>query len=300
MSPFDLTGPSFLLFYFVLILGGAALALGVRWWLRTPAPSADDPPPDLAPAQVALLAGGRKLAVDAAIANLVQRDALKLDATQKKLTTGDTSVGASSEIESAIVLAVSQASEGATIAEARKAATSAVDEVEHRLMEGGLVPRPESSLGVRLLPLAIMGLVVLCGGIKIAIGLERNKPVEFLVIMTVATGIVSLFLLKKPQRTRKGDAVLDTLKRDHAALETTARSSPDQLSPADWSMAWCLYGYPMMLMSPWSGVYSVMQPPAQGGSGCGGGASCGSSCGGGGGDGGGGGGCGGCGGGGGD
>src|SRR5262245_37859432 len=243
MNPFELTGPWFLVFYPILVVVGVVAGLVARWMLRGPGATPDDAPVELTADEIACLSGGRKLAIDAAIANLVQRSALAMDATQKRLVAGAEVAGVRSGIESAIRAAVTEEPTGITVMAARQAAADAASEVEHQLEEKDLTPLPTQRFVIRLAPLLIMSIVVICGIYKISIGLDRQKPVTFLVLMTIATGVGSLFFFKPTMRTRKGDAVLANLRREHAALETTARSSPEQLEPADWTLALCLFVY---------------------------------------------------------
>src|SRR5262245_25668348 len=120
MNPFDLTGPSFLLFYLALIAAGVVVALAARWVLRGPAAVAGESPPNLGPDEIACLAGGSKLASDVAIANLVQRGTLKADPVTKLLALGAESPRPASPVEAKVLDAVEERPEGITVADARR------------------------------------------------------------------------------------------------------------------------------------------------------------------------------------
>jgi uncharacterized protein (TIGR04222 family) len=85
MNPFDLPGPEFLGLYAVLFVAAVTVAVFLRWYLRLPS---DEPPRDgieLTAHEVAYLAGGPVLAVNAAMARR-QNDAGFL--TSRKERTG--------------------------------------------------------------------------------------------------------------------------------------------------------------------------------------------------------------------
>src|SRR5262245_14721939 len=78
MNPFDLPGPSFLgVFALVAFLG-----LMAAWWIRRSYREPDGQlreEPELHPYEVAHLAGGATLAVNAALTHLVEQGKLKFD-----------------------------------------------------------------------------------------------------------------------------------------------------------------------------------------------------------------------------
>src|SRR5262245_15930945 len=78
MNPFDLAGPQFLGVFAVV----AFLGLMAAWWIRRSYREPDGLPreePELHPYEVAHLAGGATLAVNAALTHLVERGNLKFD-----------------------------------------------------------------------------------------------------------------------------------------------------------------------------------------------------------------------------
>src|SRR5262249_37307681 len=144
--------------------------------------------------------------------------------------------------------------------------------------------------GVTVLPM--VALLVL-GLMKINVGVSRGRPVGFLVVLCVLTGIVALALLiKRPHRSRRGDRALARLKGENAALRHAPRSLSTRVSADDLALAVALFGTAVLVGGPLADLRTALMPPPSAGGG-----DCGSSCGGGGGCGGGcgGGGCGGCG-----
>lgn len=303
MNPFDLPGPQFLVVYVTVLAVGTVAAVIVRRMLRGPvATSASDESLELTPCEVACLASGRRLAVDTTLAALVQRQLLTVDAVNKKFR-ADGSATLTDPVEKAVYRAASSRPEGATVREIRKEAGSAVVEVEDRLASAGLFVPASRKWAMRFASAGIIAVVFFFGKEKLAIGMNRGKPIVFLAILLGITAIIGfVFLLKRIRRSRRGDKQLAKLQRDHAALRTTAETQPAGLSNSDLIFAMCLFGPTMLAHGPLDDVRQMLHPPHLGGSGCGGGTSCGAGggCGGGGGGGGcggGGGGCGGCGGG---
>src|SRR5215203_2927012 len=84
MDPLELHGPDFLLLYFVLLLFATAIALLLRYALRTPA-DALGRIPTLDPYEIAYLSGGSSRAIEAAAASLVRRGVVSADGATRRL-----------------------------------------------------------------------------------------------------------------------------------------------------------------------------------------------------------------------
>lgn len=85
MNPFDMTGPEFLAFYFVILAVGLILAIWLRWQLKKPAPQQPLKVPELSPYEVACLSGGKPVVLQAALAALVQRGVVQVSSDGKKV-----------------------------------------------------------------------------------------------------------------------------------------------------------------------------------------------------------------------
>jgi uncharacterized protein (TIGR04222 family) len=202
--------------------------------------------------------------------------------------------------------------EPARVADLYARASGPLEGVRKRLQQLGLLMDAATANYVCWVPALMVFLVAVFGGIKIVVGVYRAKSVGFLILGVIAAVVVAcVYAFARLQRSWRGENVLEALKKQHAALETTARSNPVALSPSDAPMALALFGT-VAIAGVHASLLSPLPPPGATGStwwghsGCGSYTSCGtgcssSSCGGGSGcGGGGGGGCGGCGGGGGD
>src|SRR5262249_28815318 len=86
MNPLDWRGPEFLAFYVVLFLAAVAVAFFLRRFLRLPGDEPSQEALELSPYEVAYLAGGEELAVNAAMARLVHEEVLAVDAVKRRLT----------------------------------------------------------------------------------------------------------------------------------------------------------------------------------------------------------------------
>lgn len=292
MNPFDLTGPQFLGFYIVLAITVIVVATMLRSALRLPD---DEPTADmlqLDPYAIAYLAGDADLAVNAAIACLVQRDLVKVDAGTRKLShTGQTPAKLRS-MENYVYQGIGS---GKTVQEVRDVVAKRCNEIGARLQQTELVCNDARATVGRLLPTLLVLAVAGLGVVRITIGVAHGRNVGYLVVLTIVTVIVGLVgFARRPHRSKRGDRALDQLKEDNSALEATAAQRADALAGEDFALAVGLFGMGVLAGTPLASLRTALLPPpsTSGGSSCSSSSSCGSSCGGGCG----GGGCGGCGG----
>jgi uncharacterized membrane protein YgcG len=174
------------------------------------------------------------------------------------------------------------------------------------LRKEGLLVDETQSVKAILIPLAVAGIAIVVGGMKIFIGISRERPVEYLELLSFVTMIVALVAFaRKPMRSRYGDRVLEQLRDQYGHLRHVGHHN-FAVDPDSLVLAVGLFGMGALAGSELGYLTTALRtPPASSSgcnsstSGCGGGSSCGGGGGdgGGGGCGGGGGGCGGCGGG---
>jgi uncharacterized protein (TIGR04222 family) len=294
----DLRGPDFLAFYLVLLAGVTMLAAFLRWFLRGPSevgPSVGS----IDAYDAAYLAGGPRMAVDAAIASLLHagRITIHLGTGLKRSDAGVFGLGSRSTLDQSIFDAI--ASQGFTITRLHSSSDVYTRRISDRLEAAGLVPSSSKSIQLRLAPAALVLPALLIGIAKIGVGIMRGRPVGILVFFCLLTVVVMLlFLSRTAYRTRAGSKVLRRLRKSNAALATSARTAPDRLTHGDIALAFALFG-PTVLTGKLITLRQALWPLKTHGTwGCSSGAGCGGGGGGcGGGGGGGGGGCGGCGGG---
>lgn len=304
MNIFDLSGPDFLGFYVVALVGAGVLAVAVRGvlWFVLGSHEADGMH-TLDPYETAYLAGGERHAMNAALASLIQRSVLSVNGVSRTVTTHKLGGGNGHPFEKDLCHSVS--SVGTTLQGLHDRDFASLDAIRKRLEQLGLVFSPTATGLIRFLLVLPLVLVTGIGAIKIFVGLSREKPVIFLVVLTALAAFAVVKLLRwQILRTPAGNRMLKSLQSANAALQTTSATKHAKLSGEDVALSLALFGTGVLVGPSLAGLQTALMPSTTtnsgwggwfnsscGSSGCSSG-SCGSSCGGGCG----GGGCGGCGG----
>lgn len=287
-SPFDYRGPDFLGFYIFIEFIALAIAFSLRRALRLPIQPLSPVPPT--PIEVAYLKGGASRAAQAALVSLMSRGLVELDLITNRLKATSDDFRGGSFLEEKLLrkiylnpmpvkdLATWAAVEGRVVAD--------------DLRPKGLVPSEKSDALYRVLPMLVAAIPPVLGFIKIQIGLARERPVGFLVLLVIVTGISALFFLLPAIRSRAGDAALEKISKPVLFQSTDA---VDNSYAESLVLLLAISGPTALNNTPLDYMTTQLAPPQNSGSGSGG-CSGGSGCGGGGGGGcgGGGGGCGGC------
>lgn len=293
-NPLDWRGPEFLgLFALVaaVALGGA---LAVRYLLRRPFNGPPAAEWGLHPYEQAFLNEGPRLALATALARLAASGALEVDAKSGKMRAVEGVTG-DHPLDRAVLRAVGPSGD-ARYGVVQSAAKPALDEMEGSLRRQGLWMSPGAASGTAFASAAAMAVPLLLGGAKILVGVDRHRPVGFLVVGCVLTVLAGFCLLVPPKRSRYGNRVLAELRALRGYGRPVVASGMD--GGMDLASGVALFGMVALAGTPYAHLRAAFVPPptvsgGDGGSSCGT-SSCGSSsCGGGGGCGGGG--CGGCG-----
>lgn len=290
MNPFDLRGPEFLLLFITLFTAAAATGSLLRRRLADPElpARAELAQPD--PYEIAFLAGGHGRAVEAAVASLAQRGLLSADPQGRRVRLEHPPEEELHPLEAGVVRVLQRTGE-APLDRLTAALEADTWSLRRSLEQGGLLLTQDDQARRRWFPALPLFAVTLFGVIKMGVGVSRDRPVGFLVLLCIASFITALvYLLGRVDRSRRGEALLERLSRKHAALRLTAGSSTHSLLGTDVGTAVGLFGVGVLATGPLSDVAATLRRPDQGGGGYG---STASSCGSSGGDGGGGGGCGG-------
>lgn len=295
LNPFDMRGPDFLGFYVMLLVLGVIGSLVIKWLAGTMSNTASlATPSDLDPYEIAYLAGGRDRVLLVAMNKLIKQRAIEVKNT--KLTVHASPTDQTHPVERAFLAA----GPNIRMTAARSLVQRRCQNLHHSLQSQNLLV-PAASMKLSRAITAMMFIVILVIGItKIAIGVDRGRPVGFLVILCFATIVLMIAMLKHgPFRTSAGSALLDKLR------STTRTKMPQPIGMDAYqlgtlmAMSTALYGMDSLISEPH--YKQIKQAMAQsdpssysssgsscGGSSCGGSSCGGSSCGGGG--------CGGCGG----
>lgn len=277
MTPFDLRGPDFLQFYGFLALCVASLAYLLRQQLRQPADEPDPEALQLTPYEAAYLAGQEELAVNAVLANLVRQEVVKINAkersvarTRKPLPTG------ADPLEGMFYQAIRP--EGTPIKDVRGLGSIALDPIRNSLKRLGLILTDQQAWSARFMPMLLLLILGFFAIVKIAVGIERNRPVGFLLLTCIATFAVAFIGFgRRPHRSQRGDHALARLKAEHAELRYTARSGIEALA-GTLPMAVALFGLGILSGTALADLQTALKPPPSAGGSCGGG--CGGGCGG--------------------
>jgi uncharacterized protein (TIGR04222 family) len=284
-NPFDLSGPEFLGVYGIAAVVAVVAGLVFRRLARD-VPADESEPASLAdPFALAYLAGGRVRVADAAVFRLVRDGHLRVTAEKDRLAFVNVP-DVSSPVEQAVLAAARSAgARGETALNVRIAARQAAEQAAAGLRQDGLVLRPEERARASVAGFAPTLAVALFLGVpKVFIGLGRERPVAFLVILLVASLLAACFVASVPFRSLAGDRVLAGLRRRHARLERGGQAAPPA---AEALLGLALFG-PVALGAESAALRQLLAPPGggggdggdAGGGGDGGGGGCGGGCGG--------------------
>jgi len=114
-------------------------------------------------------------------------------------------------------------------------------------------------------------LLTLLGLAKISIGIDRGRPVGFLLLLTVLVAITAVVLLvRRPERTRAGDSLLAELNRRHAHARRAPRDG-------DIGLAVALAGTTVLAGTAYASFHESRAASSNSSSGCSSGSNCSSS-----------------------
>lgn len=296
-NPFHLQTSQYFLFYLPAIV----LSLIWAWYYRCVAGGGYDVDEStLSWNKIAYLSGKERLTT-AAIARLVETDRIQIDPlnTQQLITVID-KPKPTDAVEKAVYRSMPlQRNDQAALQALNKSTEAAMAEAVQEMRDEGLLNSPAQAWQVALISiLPLLCCVLLLGLPRIITGLDRGKPVDFIIMFTIAAAVaVVILLVKRPVLTPRGRAVLQKLKQRHQGASKAIPTANPASSNDGLAMSVALFGTAALAGTTWASLHSwYPKPVSSSSSGCGTSGCTTSGCGGGG-DGGGGGGCGGCGGG---
>lgn len=297
MNPFELHGPEFLVFYAAF---AALVIICLVFWRHT-AEAGDAPSMNLAdPYLIAYLRGGEREALAVALVSLIDRGLLVVKGSEIERARNAQSNSVRRPIERALLDVYSKPATASWMFEDSKLKSVCDQDVE-TLKRAGLLP--DEAVNLARLLRQVVGCLILggVGFIKVMIGLQRDRPVGFLVFLTILA-LVIMWKVSAPRLTTKGATVLADVQSLYSGLKDRAASIRPGGATLDAAMLAAAFGTAALAGEGFAYAHTLF-PRAKtssslfssGGSSCGSscssGSSCGSSCGGGGC----GGGCGGCG-----
>ncbi|HEX4129636.1 MAG TPA: TIGR04222 domain-containing membrane protein [Pirellulales bacterium] len=288
VSPFDLTGPQFLILYAMLYAAAIAWTVLYRRRLRN-ATSNDSSGVELSPYEAACLAYGEQMAWQAAVAQLTSDGVLKLrpvrrgvgamaSANESQFYRGEPPRTALEPIEQAVLELIPATEEipAKTLCRAPKgAAAKIVDSLRSRglLLDEGAFRR------ARFWPAAALAALLLFGFVKLIVGIVRDRPIGFLVIALFVTfGTLVVLLAIAQQRTARGTALLEAYRDRMKSARDLFKTAGEQPGRTDMTWVIALFGMTALAAPMYADLrYAVTSgtPNTSGAGGCGSGG-CGS------------------------
>lgn len=248
-NPLDWQGGDFLRLFAVLMLVSVIGAVILRRAARNTGPARGERPSAF---DLAYLAGGAPRCADAAIAQLLADEVVVWDPLAKELKLRGSPTHAKVPLDA---VARCVAPDGDPVNVVKRAAV-ALQPVQQSLVARGFMLDDAAAWRVRLYSALPLLLVCLFGGIKIMVGLDRGKPVGFLVVLTIILGVIALvLLLKRPSRTRAGDDAVAAAKRQHARALRAPRSQ-------EMGLAVALLGTAALSGTAYAAYHNARTPPS--------------------------------------
>lgn len=245
-NPLDWDGPSFLKLY--LVLGVAALVAGIRT-RRGTASERDAGGAALSPYEAAYLSGGAPRVVDAAIAELLARGTATWEPSSQTVQVYPT-MGLPAPLDAVVRQLHSTPDPKRALPLIEPALSPLVQTLRLR----GLL-LDEDAARERARRAALPAFVVFGLGLaKIGVGLARDRPVGFLVLLSIAVLIMAVVLLRSTARvTGAGRRALMRSRRDHAAAMRAPRQQ-------DMAIAVALLGTAALAGTAYAAYHDWRQP----------------------------------------
>ena len=210
-NPLDWTGPEFLTLYLALLIGLTVFAFVLRGVLRR-AGAARANAGKLGVLDTAYLAGGAARCVDAAVAELHERGALHWNAGTHLFEKRPPRQALDAQLQSAADALASSLDTG----------TTWTGRIRADLERRGLWHRGEDLRRTGLWATMPLWLLLGFGLAKIAVGVQRERPVTALAMLCAITFVLALFLIfQRPGATGAGRAALERRRAEHRASGRT-------------------------------------------------------------------------------
>jgi len=247
-NPMDWTAQPFLTLQVLLLIGSVLAASNWRRRLRDIGEIRGQAAQT--PAELAYLAGGEARALDASVTKLLSDGDLSIEnghliAKKFPFTT-------LAEPERSILLATRTPTRPSALI---KRGSRYVSEVRESLVRTGLALNPDQITRARWWPAVVPALVTLFGCSKIAVGLGRERPVGFMIVLSVIGTVITLSYLLTPIRnSRAGDKLLADMQRRHKVLKRA-------VSHGDLALGVALFGTGVLVATPLA-AYNLERRPA--------------------------------------
>lgn len=247
-NPLDWSGGPFLQLYLALAL---IAFIGTLWLRRNMREVGSARTQGLSVVELAYLAGGPERATDAAVTDLLQRDVIVWDAQTDTLRIK----GRISDLESPYdALGKSIAADGKPLKLMSRARVT-MEPVRRSLESRGLWLNAAQIASVRWFgPLPLYGVLAL-GVAKMVVGLSRDKPIGFLMLISLVLAVSTLvFWIKGAGRTRAGDRALKVETTRHARAARAPREH-------ELALAVAVAGTTVLASTAYAQYHQTRHPP---------------------------------------
>jgi len=225
-NPLNFRGPDFLNFYIITSTFVLSSAVLLRMLLRGP----NDLPAGLKPLdlyEAAYLFGGPAIAIRAAVAKLASEGELLVNRGRGTVTRVGDRTHAKHSFEIAVFTALRIPTSFQTLAACVR---PQVSRIEGRLRDQKLVLDTYRSASIRAIAAMIVLTLPVLGVTKICVGISRNRPVGFLVVLTFIATLLGMAVCALPiRRTFRGERVLRAIRREHSHARFVRKSAPPDM-----------------------------------------------------------------------
>lgn len=265
MNPLEWSGPQFLMLYMPLLV---VTLVAAYVWRSARLGSASVDPVDVQqlrrdPYLVAVLRS-RTAAVEAALAALVQAGCLRVEGGRLAVA-GPLPEGAAPLERSAYEAVQAGSTRPSTL---ESVLTPRLESLERELQGQGLLLSAEESAAINRPPLLLVGAVLALGAAKVAVGVVRDRPVAFLVVLLVVCGVFALGLRGAHRLSRRGELALRRLQEELRPLRTSlaAGGASSLLGGTDMALAVGLFGAGALAVGGFDELRTLLDPPSSSGS----------------------------------
>lgn len=268
MNPFDLRGPEFLLFYFVLSFVAVVV---VRHLVRQAEPETGEPVRLTDPYLIAYLRGGVAEAVNVAVISLLDRNLITADGTTLAPARDRSAAGVTRDLEKSILKALPIA-----LTKLLGQLQGSLSGYQSHLLRHGLIASEGLKAYRRNVYLAALTLLGGSAILKISIGVSRGRPVILLVILAVLAAIV-LTVAAFPKTTRRGKQTLEECRHLFSGLRDASTNWQPGSATPDLVMMAAVFGAAAIPMTAAPYRRQLFGQSTTGGTDSGSSSSCGSS-----------------------
>ncbi len=248
-NPFNWNGGDFLTLFMALIVVAAVASSVLRKRARD---LGGGDRSQLSPYEIAYLADGTARCLDASVAQLLATDGAEWNASMSALAIKKRGLHMDPPLD-AVARMIEADGKPETLLRRAKVV---LDPIRRDLTRRRLLLDEPDTWRVRWIGAMPWIVLTAIGLSKIAIGLGRDRPVAFLVVLSVGVGIAALVqLLRTPTRSTAGDDVLRLIRHRH---ERTTRAPKNN----ELGIAVALLGTAALSGTAYAQYHNVRQPPS--------------------------------------